>query len=366
MDKTIRTRFLGSYSDNRKSKACPAFDKLRPRACRGELGRSIQNLKWAGFLVILVLLVGCVGLAEAQQPSRLWRVGLFHVGLDHVPPSFPALREALRTLGYEEGKNIRLDWRNLPDEESARAAAKEFVKARVDLIVAFEDQTIRAAKAVTSDLPVVFLHASDPVADGFVKSFSHPGGNMTGFVAWPVSAGKQVELFKELLPQLSSLLLLVHPQDPVGRRWLGEVREAGEALKLRLIEREATNEGDIERILRSVRQGEVGGMLVTSQILRNSHTSLIVRLASERRLPLGIHRKEWVERGALFSYAADLASVGRDAARYVDKILKGTKPGDLPIDQVSRFELVINLKTAKQIGLTIPQTVLYRADKVIK
>jgi putative ABC transport system substrate-binding protein len=304
--------------------------------------------------------------AAAQQPRQFWRIGLFHVGLDHVPPSFPALREALKGLGYEEGKNIYMDWRNLPDEKAALATAKEFVRQRVDLIVAFEDQTIRAAKAATAEVPVLFLHANAPVTDGFVKSFAHPGGNMTGFVAWPVSNGKQVELFKELIPELGSLLLLVHQDDPVGQRWLQEVRRAGEALKLRLIERGATNQSEIERVIRSVKREEVDGVLVPSQILRNSHSSVIIRLASERRLPLAMHRKEWVERGALFSYSADLASVGRAAASYVDKLLKGTKPEDLPVDQVSRFELVINLKSARQLGLTIPQSVLFRANKVIK
>jgi putative ABC transport system substrate-binding protein len=204
------------------------------------------------------------------------------------------------------------------------------------------------------------------VIDGFVKSFAHPGGNMTGFVAWPVSNGKQVELFKELIPGLGSLLLLVHPDDPVGRRWLQEMQRAGAALKLRLIEREATNQAEIERVIRSVRRVDVDGVLVPSLILRNSYSSVITRLVSERRLPLGMHRKEWVERGALFSYSADLASVGRAAAPYVDKILKGTKPADLPVDQVSRFELVINLTSARQLGLTIPQSVLFRANKVIK
>jgi putative ABC transport system substrate-binding protein len=320
---------------------------------------------------ILAFLFACAILlshepGHAQRPKQIQRIGLFHVGLDHVPPSFPALRAALKELGYVEGKNIHLDWRNLPDEEAALATAKEFARQPVDLIVAFEDQTIRAAKAATAEVPVLFLHANAPVADGFVKSFAHPGGNMTGFVAWPVSNGKQVELFKEMIPDLGSLLLLVHPDDPVGRRWLQEMRQASKALKLRLIEREASNQPEIERVVRSIRREEVGGVLVPSQILRNSYSSLIINLVSERRLPLGMHRKEWVELGALFSYSADLASVGRAAAPYVDKILKGTKPADLPVDQVSRFELVINLKSARQLGLTIPQSILFRSSKVIQ
>lgn len=320
---------------------------------------------------LLAFLVACIVLLlsqpnVAQQSSKVLRVGLFHVGLDHVPPSVPALKEALKELGYIEGKNIHLDWRNLPDEDAAVATAKEFARTPVDLIIAFEDQTIRAAKAATKEVPVLFLHANAPVVDGFVKSFAHPGGNMTGFVAWPVSNGKQVELFKELVPDLGSLLLLVHPSDPVGRRWLDEMRGAGKALKLRLIEREATDQAALERVIRSINREEVGGVLVASQILRNSYSAIIIRLMSEKRLPLGMHRKAWVERGALFSYSADLASVGRAAAPYVDKLLKGTKPADLPVDQVSRFELVINLKSANQLGLKIPQSVLFRANEVIR
>jgi putative ABC transport system substrate-binding protein len=316
-------------------------------------------------MLIATLFAVCLS-AEAQQSSRVWRLGLFHVGLDHVPPSFPALRGAVKELGYEEGKNIHFDWRNLPDDEAALATAKEFARQPVDLIVAFEDQTIRAAKTANVKVPVLFLHANAPVVDGFVESFARPGGNMTGFVAWPVSNGKQVELFKEMIPDLGTLLLLVHPDDPVGSRWRQEMRRAGAALKVRLIEREATNQAEIERVMRSVRRDEVGGVAIASLILRNSYSSVIVNLAAGRRLPLGMHRKEWVERGALFSYAPDLASVGRAAAPYVDKILKGTKPADLPVDQVSRFELVINLKSAAQLGLTIPQSTLFRASKVIK
>ena len=320
---------------------------------------------------VFSFLIACVAFlvsysADAQNSPKVPRVGLFHVGLDHVPPSFPALRDALKKLGYIEGKNIHLDWRNLADEQAARETAKEFDRLPVDLMVPFEDQSIRAAKAVKASVPILFLHANDPVVDGYVKSFARPGGNMTGFVVWPVSYGKQVELFTEIIPDLRRLLLLIHPNDPVGQRWLKEVQQTGEALKLRLIEREATNEAEITRVIKSVKRDEVDGVLVPSLILRNSHSSLITRLASEQRLPLGMHRKEWVERGALFSYSADLASVGSAAAIYVDKMLKGTKPADLPVDQVSRFELVFNLISARNLGLTIPQSVLFRATRVIR
>ena len=326
-----------------------------------------MRIRTMGLIVILAFGLFVLPLtAKAQQTEKIWRVGLFHIGLDHVPPSFPALKEALQALGYVEGKNINLDWRNLPNEAAALETAKEFAREPVDLIIAFEDQTIRAAKAVSADVPALFLHASAPVVDGFVQSFAHPVGNMTGFVTWPVSYDKQVELFKDLIPKLSTLLLLSHPADPVGRRWLEEARRAGEAQKIRLIERQATNQAEIERIIRTAKVEEVGGILMPSQILRNSYSSLVIQLASERRLPLGMHRKAWVERGALFSYSSDIASVGRAAAPYVDKILQGTKPEDLPVDRVSQFEFVINLKTAKALGLTIPPRALFQATTVIR
>ena len=303
--------------------------------------------------------------ALPAQP-KVWRIGLFHVGLDHVPPSLPTLREGLKALGYEEGKNLRLDWRNLADEDAARETAKEFVRNRVDLIVAFENQSVRAAKAATSEIPIVFLHVVDPVADGFVISLARPGGNLTGFVTYSISPAKQMELFKEIVPGLRRVLVLFDPQDPTTPRYLAELRRAGGPLKLQLVEREVRSQRDLERVLGSIKRGEVDGIFGISPTLTTKFPSLILRLSSEKRLPLASHRKEWVEQGALFSYATDLAPVGRAAAPYVDKILKGAKPADLPVEEPTRFELVINLKVAKALGLTIPSAVLNRADKVIQ
>ena len=303
--------------------------------------------------------------ALPAQP-KVWRIGLFHVGLDHVPPSLEPLREGLKALGYEQGKNLYFDWRNLPDEDAARETAKEFVRNRVDLIVAFESQTVRAAKAATAEIPIVFLHVTDPVAEGFVKSLARPGGNLTGFVTWPISPAKWVELFREIIPGLRRLLVLVDPEDPLAPGELGEVRRAAALLKLQLVEREATSQADVERVFAAVGRGTVDGVFTAGQTLRAKFSALLVRLASEKRLPLASHRKEWVEQGALFSYGPDLAGIGREAAPYVDKILKGAKPGDLPVPQPTRFELVINLRTAKALGLTIPRPVVERADKVIQ
>ena len=318
-----------------------------------------------GFGLCAMLIALCVR-ADAQQAKKVWRIGLFHVGLDHVPPSLEPLQQELKRLGYEEGKNLQLDWRNLPDEAAADKAAREFVRSRVDLIVAFENQTARAAKAATSEIPVVLVHGEDAVAEGFGESMSRPGGNMTGFLGVGDVPGKRIGLFKEIIPALRRLLVLVDPKDPAAERSLADLRAAAKSLKVLLLERRATTQADVERIFGSLKQGEADGIFVLSQSLNLKFSSLMVRLSSENRLPFAGYRREWVEQGALFSYAHDLASVGPPAARYIDRILKGAKPADLPFQEASRFDFVINLKTAKQIGLTIPPNVLVRADRVIR
>ena len=302
---------------------------------------------------------------EAQQPGRVWRIGLFHVGLDHVPPALPGLREGLKELGYEEGKNLRWDFRNLPDESAAQGTAREFVREKVDVIVAFENQTVRAARAATSEVPILFLHVlTDPVGEGFVQSLAHPGGNTTGIFGDVPE--KRVELLKEVVPNLDRLLLLFDPGDHTALQELTAIRAAAKALKLRLVERAAVTQGDIERVLMSVRREDIQALVVVSGLV-TKFPALVIRLAAERRLAIPGHRKEWAEQGALFSYGANYFSVGRiDAARLVDRLLKGTQPADLPVEQPTQFELVINLKTAKALGLTIPPSVLGRADQVIE
>jgi putative ABC transport system substrate-binding protein len=219
-------------------------------------------------LVTLILALLAAPLAVEAQPGKVWRIGLFHVGLDHVPPSLEPLRHQLTALGYEEGRTIHLDWRNLPDEATAREVAKEFVRNRVDVIVAFENQTVRAAKAATSEIPIVFLHVTDPVAAGFVASMARPGGNLTGFVGVGDVPAKWIELFKELVPKLRRILTLIDPDDPVTPRYLAEVRRAATILKLELVEREARTGADIERVFASVRPGEVDGVGPASVNLR--------------------------------------------------------------------------------------------------
>ncbi len=316
--------------------------------------------------IALALFVAPLG-AEAQQAAKVWRIGLIHVGLDHVPPSLPTLREGLRVLGYEESRNIRLDFRNVADEAATHAVAQEFVRERVDLIVVFEDQAMRGLKATPSQIPIVFLHLTDPVFDGYVASLARPGGNATGFNNLLVSPSKQIEIFSEFMPRPRRLLVLLDPKNAFTQRALPEMRNAAAALRLQLTEREVASASDIERVLGAADRSNTDGVIAMPPLVTNLF-SLILRLTTERRLPLVSPRKEWVQvqQGALFSYGPDLAAIGRAAATYVDKILKGAKPADLPVEQPTKFELVINAKTAKALGLTIPQLILLRADEVIE
>ena len=305
--------------------------------------------------------------AQAQQTGKVYRISAFHVGLDHVPPSLDGLREGLKALGYEEGKNLKLDFRNLADEAAARMTAAEFARMRPDVVIAFEDQTMRAAHGSITDIPVVFLHATDPIAAGIAKSFAHPGGNMTGLVTLGNAPVKEVELFKEIVPGLQRMLVLADRADPGAAEFRHQVQRAASALKITIIERDAGTEKELEGVFASASRMNTDGVFIASLNLRVKYHSVILRLADARQIPVAGHRKEWVERGALFSYAENIREIGRIAAgRYVDKILKGAKPRDLPIEAYERPELVINLKTAKALGLTIPPSVLLRADQVIE
>ena len=320
--------------------------------------------------VLAILATGIVlfsfDLASGQQATKLWRVGIFHVGLDHVPPSLERLRRELKALGYEEGRSLHVDWRNLPNEDTARVTAHEFRRDGVDLIVAFENQTVRAAQAATSEIPIVFFAVTNPVAEGFVKSLAHPGGNMTGFANRGELYSKEIEPFQEIVPQLRRLLVLIDPRDPATDRALGEVHVTTAALKLKLLERQTSTQPDIEHVFRTIKPGEADGIYVVSPNLRTKFSAVLTKLSLQNRLPFFAYRKEWVEQGALFSYGFLPFQDAWQGAVYIDKILKGTKAGDLPVQQPTKLELVINLKTAKQIGIAIPPNVLARADRVVR
>jgi putative ABC transport system substrate-binding protein len=209
------------------------------------------------------------------------------------------------------------------------------------------------------------VHVTDPVAQGFAKTLAHPGGNSTGFVFFAVSPAKQIELFKEMVPRLRRILLLVDP-DPATPGQLDEIRAAAGTLKLKLEEREATDRADLERIFGSINRREVDGVVSASINLQIKFTAPLIRLASDKRLPLATYRKEAVREGAFFSYAPDIVAVEQRAATYVDRILKGAKPANPPVEQPTKFELVVNSRTAKDLGLALPPWVLARADEIIQ
>jgi putative tryptophan/tyrosine transport system substrate-binding protein len=326
-----------------------------------------------GVLVVSLLAVsltaGSNDDSSASQPVR--RVGLMHVGTDHVPPSWPSLKARLEELGWTDGRNVELMWRNLEPDE-AEAQARVFVRQGVDVIVAFEDKSINAAQEATAEtrdpIPIVFLHPSDPVRDGLVKSLAHPDSNLTGVYAARDVVAKQLELYELLVPRLRRVLTLVDPEDAATERLLPEYRAASAQLPrpLELDIREASSAQDLRRIFRSLRPGEVDGAFLLSPSLRLNHSSLTIRLAKRARIPVQAHRKEWVEEGALYSYGIDLPLIGRAGARYVDSILRGTSPADLPVQEIPKIELAINLETAARLGIKVPPEMIIRADEVYR
>ena len=330
--------------------------------------RSRRSFLQGGLALAGLGIAAACGLTSspASPAPTIRRVGLFHVGLDHVPPSLETFRAELASLGYEEGTSIELDWRNLPDEAAAQATARDFVRSRVDVIVAFENQTIRAAREATSEIPIVILHADEPVANGFVQSFAHPGGNTTGFAGGSlgVLSDKRLEYFKALVPGLRRLLVLIDPQDPTTPRLMSELRRAGRILQLELVERDAVDQADLDEIFRTLRPGEVDGIFPLSPNIQAKFTSLLIDFAGRTRLPVMAHRREWVEQGALYSYGPNIAPTGRSGARYVDRILRGSRPSELPVVSSDDAELVVNQQVAQLLGLTIPTWVLRQATQI--
>jgi putative ABC transport system substrate-binding protein len=346
-----------------------AYASVQRRGAR--LTRYATVLAAVGAVLLTGLVTACGESAADSAGPAVERVGLMHVGTDHVPPSLGSLETRLAELGWTEGRNVELIWRNL-EPGAAEQQAREFVRERVDVIVAFEDQSIYAAQAATASagnrIPVVFLHPSDPVRDGLVESLSHPGGNLTGVFGPRDVVAKQLELYQLLVPRLHRVLTLVDPDDPATGRLLLQYRTAAAQLPrpLELEIRHASTARDLRRIFASLRPGEVDGAFLLSPRLRLNFTSLTIRLARRARLPVQAHRKDWVQKGALFSYGADLRPIGRAGARYVDSILRGTSPGDLPVEEVPVVEFAINLETAGRLGIKLPQDMIIRADEVYR
>jgi putative ABC transport system substrate-binding protein len=344
MEKTV---WVGSLSENnRKSK--------------------IQNLKWAGSFAIPILLVMCVGMAEAQKPAKVPRVG-YLISAAGVSAQYEAFRQGLRDLGYVEGQNVVIEYRS--GEGSLRLAdlAAELAQLKVDVIVA-QGAAATPAKTAAGAVPIVFGTSGDPVEGGFVASLARPGGNMTGltFLAFEL-VGKRLELLKEILPKISRVAVLANPAHPGEQRELGETQNTAQSLGASLQYLQVKASADFDSAFEAVSKQHANALLVFPDAVTLAHRVRIAEFAAKSRLPSTFGWRNYVEAGGLMSYGPDVEDIYRKRiALYVDKILKGTKPADLPVEQPTKFELVINLKTANQIGLTIPQSVLFRADKVIK
>ena len=339
----------------------------------GNLKSKIQNLKWAGFLAIVVLLVRSVGMADAQQPAKVYRVGRLSAGSPGDPlskGSFEAFRQALHDLGWIEGRNIALEPRWTGEKpESLRDLAAELVRLRVDVIVANGAPMVRAAKEATTTIPIVMAATgADPVAAGFVASLAKPGANITGLSLLSAALdGKRLELLKEVVPGLRRVAVLQNPDFPeAANRWR-DAEVAGKSLGVRLQAWKARNSQEIETAFLATAMSNTKALLIFSDpSVLERNRARIIALAAKYRLPAMYPWRLYVEEGGLMGYAPSLPDMHRRSAYYVDKILKGAKAADLPVEQPTKFEFVVNLKTAKQIGLTIPPNVLARADRVIK
>jgi len=304
--------------------------------------------------------------AEAQQQGKVPRIGYMASGGDINNPGFivEAFRRGLRDLGYIEGKNIVVEYRYPGADPRDLGAVAELIQLKVDVLVSSSAGAIRAAKQATKTIPIVMMASFDPVETGIVDSLARPGGNITGVARLTHELnGKRLELFKEAVPRISRVGIFADRESASLR----EYERAARALNVSLEFLEVNYPNpDLEAVFRSAAKARVNAIIMVGSRSINRYAKQIVELALKNRLPSMFEISTRVEAGGLMSYSADDAALFRRTAVYVDKILKGAKPADLPVEQPTKFEFVINLKTAKQIGLTIPPNVLARADRVIR
>jgi putative tryptophan/tyrosine transport system substrate-binding protein len=307
--------------------------------------------------------------ADAQQPKKLHRIGFLSTpSSSFISARIEAFRQGLRELGYVEGKNIVIEYRHAEGQvDRLPALAAELVRLKLDAIVTSGPQPVRPMREATATIPIVFAFDDDPVGSGFVASLARPGGNITGLSTQGAELiGKQLALLKEIIPKLSRVAILGSSTRPGTAQAFMEAQLAAPALSVQLQYLEVADPKDIEIAFQAATQKRADAVVILGSPLLNSHRTQIVELAAKSRLPATYSRPEYVEDGGLMTYGANINDLFRRAATYVDKILKGAKPADLPVEQPKKFEFIINLKAAKQIGLTIPPNVLARADRVIR
>ncbi len=322
--------------------------------------------------LIAALTLGPFGLpipSSAQTPPKIPRVG--YVGASTFTGGrhfIEALRQGLRELGYVEGQTIALElrWADGRYERLPELVA-EMVHLKVDVLVVATTPGALAAKNATETIPIVMVSVGDPVESGLVNSLARPGGNLTGLSFMnPELHGKRLQLLKEVLPKVSRIAVLTNPGNPIHALFWQETQVAARKLAVRLQALELRGPEDFEGAFRAATRGRTGGLLAFDDSLTTAYRNQIVALAARSRLPAMYGFREFPDAGGLMSYGTNIADLYRRAASFVDKILKGAKPADLPVEQPTRFELVVNLKTAKALRLTIPQSILIRADHVIQ
>jgi putative ABC transport system substrate-binding protein len=318
---------------------------------------------------LIAFVVTAIYPARAQQPTKIPRI--IYLSGSPLPANagrIEAFRQGLRDLGYVEGKNIVIELRFGEGKlDRLPALAAELVRLKVDIIVSAGPAVTRAAKEATVTIPIVMTNEVDPVGTGFVASLARPGGNITGLSTLaPELSGKQLEILKETVPRLSRMAVLETSTDPGNAQSLKELELAAGALKVKLQYLDVLDPKDIEPAFRGASKGRADAVLVLLNPITGAHRTQIVDLAVKNRLPAIYPNSPYVDAGGLMTYSTSITDLDRRAATYVDKILKGRTPADLPVEQPMKFEFIINLKAAKQIGLTIPPNVLVRADRVIR
>jgi putative ABC transport system substrate-binding protein len=308
--------------------------------------------------------------AAAEQPERVRRIGVVVPKQPETAARIAAFEAALRSLGRDKGKNLQIDYRLAEaNREGYRAAAKDIAALGPELVVVQSTPATREMLALSHTLPIVFVHVSDPIGSGFAKSFAEPGGNATGFTDIEASLGsKWLQLLKEAAPGVSRAVLLFNPETAPDRGdfFLGPFMAAGAALGVKTMPAPVHEAHDIETALAGLGADPGGGLAVQAESFMGAHSGDVVALATRFRVPAIYPNRFFAVNGGLLAYGINGPDLFRRAATYVDKILKGAKPADLPVEQPTKFELVINLKTAKALGLTIPAAFLARADEVIE
>jgi putative ABC transport system substrate-binding protein len=320
------------------------------------------------FLALLLLIALFTTEARAQQPAKVHQIGYLMSG----PPAFwatrvEALRMGLRDLGYVEGKNITLVFRSAETPERLPEVAAELVRLKVDVIFATSSTEVEAARRAIKTIPIVFATHADPVGVGHVASLARPGGNITGLsMVLTELAVKELEILKQALPHMTRIGVLLTVTAPSHRPAAHAVEAAAQQLGVHVLTVPVRTPEDLEGAFALMARERVNGFLAVASPLTRSQRARLAELSLKHRLPGMFGTRENVEAGGLMSYAPDLVDLTRRAATYIDKILKGAKPADLPVEQASKYQLVVNLKTAKTLGITIPPSVLLRADQVIE